>query len=56
MSSSEAKKAKRRKTRKPAKTNSGHSLNTISFESLPSARPTSAIKNLPEVNIKLMYL
>ena len=56
MSSADAKKAKRRKARKTAKTNTGPSLNTISFESLPSPKPASSMKNLPEVIIILHYL
>ena len=56
MSAADAKKAKRRKARKTAKTNTGPSLNTISFESLPSPKPASSMKNLPEVIIILHYL
>ena len=56
MSSADAKKAKRRKARKTAKTNSGPSLNTISFESLPSPKPAGSMKNLPEVIIRVYYL
>ncbi len=53
MSSTEAKKAKKRKARKTrSKVSTGvaTALNTISFESLPSPKPTSALKNLPEVS------